>query len=297
MKFLICFVFLTSLASNAQRLVEGDIFPGIEVERNYIINESARLNATVGTATSSATLTRDTDVADRIDGVASFLCDTSATNGYCEWLTKTIQHPDQNGNCSASIAFKGDGSLYRLQVHDGTSLLAESSLIGNQTNWTTITVPHACGLNRRVRLTQTTAGTSPAVNVGKVKWGKIIADGSVSSNTSGLERVERAIIGGSTSTTNCTSSPCTVHSQSGSWISGVTRSTTGNYVVTMTAFSGTPSCTCTARDAAAATVRGCYSLASSNTSAGVVIFYTANTSNGATTSTDAHFHIICMGPR
>ncbi|MFN7453132.1 MAG: hypothetical protein ACK5RO_00590, partial [Pseudobdellovibrionaceae bacterium] len=100
---------LLSTAALAQvRTEKIDILESHSAFKNYIINPSAVKSATAGTAFSSASLTRDTDTNDRIDGAASFLCDTSALNGFCEFDTSTILFPDTNGNCEASIEFKGD---------------------------------------------------------------------------------------------------------------------------------------------------------------------------------------------
>ncbi|MFN7454321.1 MAG: hypothetical protein ACK5RO_06635, partial [Pseudobdellovibrionaceae bacterium] len=71
--------------------------------------------------------------------------------------------------------------------------------------------------------------------------------GSVTSNSSGLERVERVYFGGSTANSACTSTPCTIKTQSGSWVSSVTRSGAGSYIVNINSgiFSAAPVCQAT----------------------------------------------------
>lgn len=166
---LVLFIQMT-IPSHAQRVVEGDVTPGLATARNYIKNPSAHKNASFGTSTSSATLTRDTDTADKLDGIASFICDASAQNGYCQWDTNTIQEGDKTGNCAAQATYKGDASLYKLQVYDGSNVVNSSSVLSNASDWTTVTVNYLCGSTRSVRLTQTESGTGAAVNIGRVTW-------------------------------------------------------------------------------------------------------------------------------
>jgi hypothetical protein len=117
--------------------------------------------------------------------------------------------------------------------------------------------------------------------------------GSVTSNTSGQERVERVSFGQG-GITPCTSSPCTVVSQSGSWVSGVSRVSTGQYIVSIPSglFSAPPICTCSS---------GAYGNARSN-----VCDAGTTTTNSLTTEVflpttqsfqDGFVNLICMGPR
>jgi hypothetical protein len=84
--------------------------------------------------------------------------------------------------------------------------------------------------------------------------------------STGTEKLNRAYITGP-----CTSSPCTITSQSGSWISSMTRSSTGNYTVNFQTgiFSGAPSCSmtgyqfCTSNSATSSALSiSCYGLSS-----------------------------------
>lgn len=113
--------------------------------------------------------------------------------------------------------------------------------------------------------------------------------GSVTSNSAGLERVERAKLSNSGS--------CAVLSQSGSWISSVSDPGTGLCGVSFSAsvFSGAPACTCITTGA---TVGVCTQSITA-TSAGVTIkilkfdsISPANLSDG-----DLPFDLVCMGPR
>lgn len=109
----------------------------------------------------------------------------------------------------------------------------------------------------------------------------------VSSNTSGQERVERVSV-----TSYCTSSPCTIASQSGSWASSVTRTGTGSYTLNIVSgeFSSTPICVCSTGGAGAG--GSCSNF--TNTSSTAVSFQTFSPSSG--TTADGSFNLICMGP-
>ena len=110
--------------------------------------------------------------------------------------------------------------------------------------------------------------------------------GSVTSTTTGAEHIERANIA------NCTSSPCTVTSQSGSWISSVTRTSAGLYVINFTAgeFSAAPTCTNNAYTDTPVSNGNSVPTSSS---------FTALFRNTSFTPADptGGFGVVCMGPR
>jgi hypothetical protein len=109
--------------------------------------------------------------------------------------------------------------------------------------------------------------------------------GSVTSNATGAERVERA------SLASCTGSPCTITKQSGSWLSSVTRSGAGTYAYNIASgtFSDTPTCVCTNSNPAGGRI--CHGGAASSTLVNVY------TSVGNTVMEDNGVNIICFGPR
>lgn len=117
--------------------------------------------------------------------------------------------------------------------------------------------------------------------------------GSVTSNSSGPERIERAFITGGTSTTKCTSSPCTIQSQSGTWLSSVTRAAAGNYTLNFTSgmFSSAPTCTFQAGSAA----NNFIYVNTAPTTSSVQIQDESFSAGG--TNIDDVFYVICMGPR
>lgn len=172
------FLFLTVLlscnplfAQNANERTNATIAPGLSAHRNYVKNPSGFKN-TLGITVSSATIARDTDTADKLDGIASLVCDASAQNGYCLFSLNTIQEGDKTGNCEFKVTYKGDASLYKLRITDTSSTLTDSSVLANVTDWTEASINYPCGSARDVRLVQTESGTGAAVNVGRVYYGK-----------------------------------------------------------------------------------------------------------------------------
>lgn len=122
--------------------------------------------------------------------------------------------------------------------------------------------------------------------------------GGVTSNSTGAERVERLLFGGTASggepATTCAASPCVVAAQSGSWVSSVTRTSTGIYPVTIAAgiFSAPPACTCTAGWSGVGSGGICAATGDSATAITVSTY--ANNGSGVQ---DNAVSVICMGPR
>lgn len=118
--------------------------------------------------------------------------------------------------------------------------------------------------------------------------------GSVTSSSAGMERVERVIFGG-TSSTDCTTSPCGYVSQSGSWLTSVTRTTTGEYRLNIAAgmFSSKPTCTCVSFQTGTDTAY--CSIAHTISTATTVDLYTRTTATN--TPVDSTPSVLCQGPR
>lgn len=109
--------------------------------------------------------------------------------------------------------------------------------------------------------------------------------GSVTSNTSGSERIERATITNNGST-------CAVTSQSGSWISSVSRPGSGQCTLTITTgmFSSAPTCTLTSEKSGSSNF--CQWNGAVTTTSGPIA---CATDSG--TGIDGVIHVHCMGPR
>lgn len=119
--------------------------------------------------------------------------------------------------------------------------------------------------------------------------------GSVTSNSSGLTKIEYAQV------TPTNGSTCTVNSQSGSWISSTTPNATGDCTLTLTGFTSTPICTITPLVAGNLGVVPAHARIStaSSTSLRFLIEQTDETTAFASSiSAQPHpANIICIGPR
>lgn len=114
--------------------------------------------------------------------------------------------------------------------------------------------------------------------------------GSVTSNSSGQERVERV-----QSATTCTSTPCTISSQSGSWVSSITRHSTGLYTVNIAAgmFSSAPTCFA---QAYIGTNAANY-IQDGNVAPSTSAFKFQCNRKDTHVADDCAFGVVCMGPR
>jgi hypothetical protein len=116
----------------------------------------------------------------------------------------------------------------------------------------------------------------------------------VTTNHQEGERIERVFFAGASSTTACSSSPCTVYSQSGSWISSVTRNSTGNYTLNIApgTFTSAPVCTCSGSgDINGSSI--CNILFSNVSTTSVNMTNTIPGSGAA----DQGDHLVCMGSK
>jgi hypothetical protein len=146
------------------------------------------------------------------------------------------------------------------------------------------TAPYTFGASDRILINATvpvTAG-SPCSRVQAP-----LLVGSVTSNSAGLERVERARIAAGAA---CSASPCTITAQSGSWLTSVTFLSTGVYELQIAAgiFSAPPSCSVMTNNFVAWD-------AGSTPSATAFRYNTLNSSGTLTNSRD--MHVQCSGPR
>lgn len=118
--------------------------------------------------------------------------------------------------------------------------------------------------------------------------GTIVTPSTTSSETFG-----RLVFGGAgslSSATSCSSSPCTIYDQNGSWVSSVTWSSTGTYVVNFApgTFSSPP--TCVANQYNGAVVDTCTVFSASTTTSINVLCRETNT------PTDSGASVFCLGP-
>jgi len=72
----------------------------------------------------------------------------------------------------------------------------------------------------------------------------VVLANSVSSNGTGPFRIESVTFGGASAATSCTSTPCTLYNETGSWVSSVARNAIGDYTLNIISgiFSSAPNC-------------------------------------------------------
>lgn len=109
--------------------------------------------------------------------------------------------------------------------------------------------------------------------------------GSVTSNSAGIQRHESVAV-----TTSCTSTPCTIATQSGSWVSSITRSATGTYAVNIVSgiFSASPRCFANSAGSAR-------QIDVTTSSATLLVVAARNPTTLA--DSDSAFTIFCDGPK
>jgi hypothetical protein len=201
--------------------------------------------------------------------------------------------------CVRGVAYNSTVSgAQGIRLTDGTNVADTTQL-----NLLTTTQPFSLCLDSKVasiapmtvkiQTSNTAANTENIGANGNLEWEVYqldagqpapLTNGSVTSNSSGLERVERATIG-------CTGTS-SITSQSGSWISTVGNNSSGACSITVAAgiFSGTPTCTVTSGSGASP---GTSITTTSSTSLSVFGY---NTQGGAALAS-WQAQLICMGPR
>jgi hypothetical protein len=216
--------------------------------------------------------------------------------------------------CAIAQASNGTSSNYSAySMTDGTTEIVQAS-----SRYPNIVSTPICGIYNVSSITSTTikiqfksiAGGNAIIDgasANAIEWSIYALDqqfpapvlvGSVTSNATGAERIERLQFGGGASgglaTSACTSTPCTIANQSGSWISSVARGSAGSYTATIAAgmFSSVPYCWGNAGLFGVVT-GGFANVNATNTTTVNVNAY----SNAGTTLTDNVITLFCMGPR
>jgi hypothetical protein len=150
-------------------------------------------------------------------------------------------------------------------------------------------INNATPLNVYAFSTALLAGVSVENVSRKVSMPQII--NSVGTKYDGQTVLNSVRIAGASDFTACTSSPCTTYAETGDWVSSVTRSSQGRYVVNFNSgiFNGTPTCTCSAGMITGSVYPHCEFSAISSTS------YTLFVTDNAGTTHDEAMNLICHG--
>jgi len=206
--------------------------------------------------------------------------------------------------CASAPFVPAAGTMFNARLTDGTTTYGEATAtlqngfrapiqicgIEDAPNTSAQTVKLQWNSTSSVQVDLNPSGTG----TGSVFWTITALDqalpaptlvGSVTSNSTGAERVERARMA-----TACTiNGSCSITDQTGSWVS-VSRTGTGSYTATFSAgiFSGAPTCVATS---STSNQGGCSTTSASSSS--VTISCVAPN----TTAADIGINLICMGPR
>jgi hypothetical protein len=169
--YLIALTLSPALAQN--RVVDGDIFPGIGHTKNYILNGEIEKNDN-NITDASGIASRSTVTP--LSGAASLLIDGTA-NAQRIIFTASTREPALYGqNCSASFTYSGDASLYTASIEQGGVTVSgtTTNLTNAGTSSETESITFACGVAatgaNTLVLTCTAAGCA-AIKVDKVYMG------------------------------------------------------------------------------------------------------------------------------
>lgn len=148
----------------------------------------------------------------------------------------------------------------------------------------TATEPSTAGYVSKPVLVADSTSSGYILNTRGVVIASTVSPGNVSSSYSGSDRLERAMIANNGST-------ATITSQSGSWISSVSRSGAGNVVITIASgiFTAEPACVVSNRN-------GTTRVAAVDATGGSATQVTVRTFATNDVATDDPFAIHCMGP-
>lgn len=228
----------------------------------------------------------------------------ASTGSRTPGITFTPLRPGKYRVCATTQLLNDTTFAYaRLRLHDGTNTLGEASVRSSNG---AIGVPATiCGLVTAANTSLVTLNLQGNASsntmyygaydngVAAIDWTITAIDqqipapvlvGSVSTNSTGAERIERAYVAAT-----CNASPCTIASQSGSWLSSITRASTGSYSLNFASgmFSAVPSCTILPANPSEIRMSG-----TPTTSA-----FTFQTFDSAGSFADGGFSVLCMGPR
>jgi hypothetical protein len=154
----------------ADRIVDGTIFPGIDHQKNFVINSDAEKNKN-NIVDASTIVTRS--LVAPLQGVASFSIDASASGQLVKFNTNTLDQYLKGLNCEAKFVFTGDASLYKAYVEQGATKVTPDLQLTSESNSKNVSINFQCGdlsSNSRLVLESTGAGAA-AIKVDKVFLG------------------------------------------------------------------------------------------------------------------------------
>jgi hypothetical protein len=221
---------------------------------------------------------------------------------YLVMVTFTYRNSSGGGSGMQFKLVDGSANVLDWVVANGTGATFDQSaaLMG------ILDAPSTAAVTAKIQFASNGSATTGINSAGtNVEWKVIALDqampqpivpGTVFSSSTGTEHVERAHVGGAgsdASPTVCSSTPCTIYSQSGSWLSSVTRSATGVYTMNFTAgaFLTPPACVYSQGATGSYGQVNPSGTAATTSTSGLIARVQLT---GAALDTD--FYVICMGP-
>jgi hypothetical protein len=248
----------------------------------------------VGTATSAARSDHDHDARYALQSSLGNYAKTSDLAGYLQASDISNSSTALGGALAALVSSSALTSA--LSAYETTASL--TSTLSSYTTASSLslalsnyeTTSHASSTYATIASVNNTASS-----ITSVQNDLTTANNAITALTARVAALEQVQVLRVRVTTPCTSSPCTIAYQSGSWLASVTRAGIGAYSLNVNSgtFSATPTCVC--NDIGPAAGRVCNAFPTEGSTSVVNVWTSVGT--GSPVPEDAAFSVICVGPK
>lgn len=168
-------------ASALAQTVPGNYTPGFSSTVNYVKNPSCITNdANITDASGIVSRTTSSPITEGLK--ASCLVDGTASAQVVKFVMNSFDTDLDGENCSASISYRGDASLYKAYVEApaSTKISTEVQLLDTGSTTKTQTFNFPCGVRATAKLLvlETTGASPAAIKVGNAYGGRALNVGS-----------------------------------------------------------------------------------------------------------------------
>ena len=128
----------TAFGQTTNRIVDGDIFTGINYDKNFIINPEAERNVTTGIISTMAVTSRTSATALVLSGQYSFAVSASTTGQVFSASATALTVGHWGKDCEASFDFRYPSTSvpYVASITSGATVLATENLVPDSANAT-----------------------------------------------------------------------------------------------------------------------------------------------------------------
>jgi hypothetical protein len=161
-----------AFAQNLSQVEQVSYSPGLSSYKNYVKNPDCWKN-TAGVTVSAGTFSKSTSTPLNGDtGTQCNIISTGSAQSYC-WTTNALGEDLKGQNCEAKFVYKGNASLYKTYVTQGSTQVSTDLQLTNPTYSQPVSINFPCGdLSTSTSVCLATTGTNAAtINVGKVYVG------------------------------------------------------------------------------------------------------------------------------